>query len=120
MTATKPAKRWNDARRFMSGILAGLAGALFAGEQRSIHPDMLHWPMSGEVILMAILGGFSTFWGPSVGAGIILFIQDIIGAKTEYWEICIGTVMLAIVILLPRGVVGTFQGLRFRSREKET
>jgi ABC-type branched-subunit amino acid transport system permease subunit len=54
-----------------------------------------------------------------VGAGIILFIQDIIGAKTEYWELCIGIVMLAIVILLPRGVVGTFQGLHFRPPEKD-
>ena len=112
-------KRYQLAIFLISGILTGLAGALFAGEQRSIHPDMLHWPMSGEVILMAILGGFSTFWGPSVGAGIILFIQDIIGAKTEYWEICIGVVMLAIVILLPRGVVGTFQELGLRSRKEE-
>ena len=112
-------KRYQLAIFVISGMLAGLAGALFAGEQRSIHPDMLHWPMSGEVILMAILGGFSTFWGPSVGAGVILFIQDIISAKTEYWEICIGTVMLAIVILLPRGVVGTFQGLHLRSRKEE-
>ena len=113
-------KRYQLAIFVISGLLSGLAGALFAGEQRSIHPDMFHWPMSGEVILMAILGGFSTFWGPSVGAGIILFIQDIIGAKTEYWEICIGVVMLAIVILLPGGVVGTFQGMGFRSKKKET
>lgn len=100
----------------LSGAFAGLAGGLFAGYQHSIHPDMLHWTKSGEVILMSILGGVSSFFGPLVGAAVILFIEDMIGKYTEFWEICIGTIMLAIVIFFPRGVIGTLGGWAQRIR----
>jgi branched-chain amino acid transport system permease protein len=91
----------------ISGAFSGLAGGLFAGFHRSIGPDMLHWTKSGEVILMSILGGISSFFGPLVGAGVILFIEDMIGKYTEFWEIWIGGIMLAIVVFFPRGVIGT-------------
>ncbi|HJX14555.1 MAG TPA: branched-chain amino acid ABC transporter permease [Candidatus Deferrimicrobiaceae bacterium] len=100
-------RRYQLAAMILSGAFAGLAGGLFAGYQRSIHPDMLHWTKSGEVILMSILGGVSSFFGPLVGAAVILFIEDMIGKYTEFWEICIGSIMLAIVIFFPRGVIGT-------------
>ncbi|HEU5360646.1 MAG TPA: branched-chain amino acid ABC transporter permease [Candidatus Deferrimicrobiaceae bacterium] len=102
-------RRYQLAVMVLSGAFSGLAGALFAGYQHSIHPDMLHWTKSGEVILMSILGGVSSFFGPLVGAAIILYIEDMIGKYTEFWEICIGTIMLAIVIFFPRGVIGTFE-----------
>jgi branched-chain amino acid transport system permease protein len=70
---------------------------------------MLHWTKSGEVILMSILGGVSFFFGPLIGSAVILFIEDMIGKYTEYWEICIGATMLAIVIFFPRGVIGTIE-----------
>ena len=100
-------RRYQLAAMVLSGAFAGLAGGLFAGYQHSIHPDMLHWTKSGEVILMSILGGASSFFGPLVGAAVILFIEDMIGKYTEFWEICIGSIMLAIVIFFPRGVNGT-------------
>ena len=103
-------RRYQLAAMVISGAFAGLAGGLFAGFQRSIHPNMLHWTKSGEVILMSILGGVSSFFGPLVGAGVILFIEDMIGKYTEFWEIWIGGIMLAIVIFFPRGVIGTFDG----------
>lgn len=109
-------KRYQLAAMVLSGAFSGLAGGLFAGYQHSIHPDMLHWTKSGEVILMSILGGVSSFFGPLVGAGIILFIEDMIGKYTEFWEICIGTIMLAIVIFFPSGVIGTFAAWAERMR----
>lgn len=114
-------RRYQLAAMVISGAFSGLAGGLFAGFHRSIGPDMLHWTKSGEVILMSILGGVSSFFGPLVGAGVILFIEDMIGKYTEFWEIWIGGIMLAIVIFFPRGVIGTlYQWTRRKgSRERD-
>ncbi len=114
-------RRYELAAMIVSGAFSGLAGGLFAGYQHSIHPDMLHWTKSGEVILMSILGGVSSFFGPLMGAAVILFIEDMIGKYTEFWEIWIGGIMLAIVIFFPRGVIGTFGSWigRRKNRERE-
>jgi branched-chain amino acid transport system permease protein len=101
-------RRYQLAAMVLSGVFAALAGGLFAGYQHSIHPDMLHWTKSGEVILMSILGGASSFFGPLMGAAVIVFIEDMIGKYTEFWEIWIGGIMLTIVIFFPRGLIGTF------------
>jgi len=96
----------------VSCFFATLAGTLMAGVDNSIHTDMLYWTTSGEVILMSVLGGIGQFFGPFVGAGAIIVIQDIVGARTEYWPLFIGILMMVIVLLFPRGVVGEFQALR--------
>ena len=98
----------------ISSFFSALAGALIAGVDNSIHPDMLYWTTSGEVILMAVLGGIGRFFGPFVGAGVILVIGEVVGAKTEYWSLIIGLVMMVMVLLLPRGLVGEFQLLKAR------
>ncbi len=90
----------------VSGIFTALAGSLMTGINGSIHPDMLNWTTSGEVILMSVMGGISQFYGPFLGAGIIVVIEDIIGAYTEYWSFIIGIIMLIIVLLFPKGVLG--------------
>jgi len=112
-------RRYELAAMVLSGAFAALAGGLFAGYQHSIHPDMLHWTKSGEVILMSILGGVSSFFGPLMGAAVILFIEDMIGKYTEFWEIWIGGIMLAIVIFFPRGVIGTLDSWIARARNRE-
>jgi branched-chain amino acid transport system permease protein len=93
----------------ISSFFSALAGALMAGVDNSIHPDMLYWTTSGEVILMAVLGGIGRFFGPFIGAGVILVIGEYVGAKTEYWSLIIGLVMMVMVLLLPRGLAGEFQ-----------
>ncbi len=98
----------------VSGIFSSLAGSLMAGINGSIHPGMLNWTTSGEVILMSVLGGIGQFFGPFLGAGVIVLIEDIIGAYTEYWSFIIGIIMLLIVLLFPKGVLGEFSKLRRR------
>lgn len=61
---------------------------------------------------MSVLGGIGQFFGPFIGAGAIIIIQDYVGAKTEYWSLIIGLVMMVMVLLLPRGVVGEAQALK--------
>jgi branched-chain amino acid transport system permease protein len=98
----------------ISSFFSALAGALMAGADNSIHTDMLYWTTSGEVILMSVLGGIGQFFGPFVGAGVIIVLQDMIGARTQYWPLMIGIVMMVMVLLLPKGLVGELQSLRAR------
>jgi branched-chain amino acid transport system permease protein len=98
----------------ISCFFSALAGGLIAGVDNSIHPDMLYWTTSGEVILMAVLGGIGRFFGPFIGAAVILVIGEYVGAKTEYWSLIIGVVMMVMVLLLPRGLAGEFQLLKAR------
>ena len=90
----------------VSAFFAGVAGGLYAGLDGSIHPDMLHWPTSGNAILMATIGGMGTFFGPVVGAGILTGLEEIVGKYTEYWSFYIGIVVLFVVLLFPNGVLG--------------
>jgi branched-chain amino acid transport system permease protein len=107
--------RFNQLRIYViSSLFAALAGGLMAGVDNSIHPDMLYWTTSGEVILMTVLGGIGQFFGPFVGATVIMIIQDVIGGRTQYWPLIIGVVMMVMVILFPKGLVGEFQALRAR------
>jgi|GEM_PF-3556759 len=85
-----------------------------AGIDNFIHTDMLYWTTSGEVILMSVLGGIGQFFGPFVGAGVLIVLQDVVGAETQYWPLMIGIVMMVMVLLLPKGLVGEFQSLRAR------
>ncbi len=98
----------------ISSFFATLAGSLIAGVDNSIHPDMLYWTTSGEVILMAVLGGIGRFFGPFIGAAVILVIGEVVGARTEFWSLIIGVVMIVMVLLLPRGLAGGFQLLKAR------
>jgi branched-chain amino acid transport system permease protein len=112
----------NQLKAFViSAFFAGIAGGLYAGLDGSIHPDMLHWPTSGNAILMATIGGMGTFFGPVVGAGILTGLEEIVGKYTEYWSFYIGLVVLIVVLLFPNGVLGIkrFSG-RKNNEEKET
>jgi len=112
----------NQLKAFViSAFFAGVAGGLYAGLDGSIHPDMLHWPTSGNAILMATIGGMGTFFGSVVGAGILTGLEEIVGKYTEYWSFYIGVVVLIVVLLFPNGVLGIkkISGVN-NNKEKET
>ena len=90
----------------VSAFFAAIAGGLYAGLDGSIHPDMLHWPMSGNAILMAVMGGMGNFFGPVVGAAILTGLEEIVGKHTEYWSFFIGIAVLTVVLVFPRGILG--------------
>ena len=104
--------RRNQQRIYIiSSLFTALAGGLMSGVDYSIHTDMFYWTTSGHVILMSILGGIGQFFGPLVGAAVIVTIEDVVGAFTEYWSLIIGTVMLVMVLGLPRGLMGEISQL---------
>ena len=100
-------RRYQLAVFVISGFFCGAAGIAFAMFQRSIHPMIMHWSTSGDVVLMTILGGFPTFFGSMLGGMIIVLLRDFVSAYTEYWSIFVGFVILICVVVTPKGILGS-------------
>ena len=90
----------------ISGAFAGLAGALFALSSGNVFPGWLNWTASATPIVMAVLGGVSTFLGPALGAAVYVVLEVLISGRTEYWPLAMGVIILALVLLMPAGLTG--------------
>jgi branched-chain amino acid transport system permease protein len=90
----------------VAGAFAGWAGALFGIFNRGVFPDFAHWSKSAEVLIMAILGGIGHFWGPAVGAAILILLNQQINAYTQYWPLILGVILIVLVFVFPSGVFG--------------
>lgn len=90
----------------ISGGFAGLAGGLYVPFQSVAQPGLLHWTISGELIVMLLLGGMGTLWGPMLGAAVVIFLEEQL-AGLATWEIILGAVFVVVVIFAPRGLAGT-------------
>jgi branched-chain amino acid transport system permease protein len=84
----------------------GLAGALMANVLRFTSPDLMNWTKSGELIVMVILGGMGTFFGPILGAAAFLILETYLGGLSEHWPVALGAILLVIVLLTKGGVAG--------------
>ena len=100
----------------ISATLAGLSGALFALLINFASPIELDWHRSGDFVLIMVLGGAGTLWGPLVGAAIYVVGKDIISSITPYWQIFLGGLFVACVLLFPKGILGSIAALWRRSR----
>jgi branched-chain amino acid transport system permease protein len=90
----------------VAGGFAGFAGALYGIFNRGVFADYVFWSKSAEVMIMAILGGINFFWGPSVGAFALVWLNQEITSYTEYWPFVLGIVLLVLLFALPGGIVG--------------
>ena len=90
----------------ISCTFAGLAGALYALLNNFADPHALHWEQSGEFVIMAVLGGMRSFWGPLVGAAIFVVLQNYVSTVTENWMSFVGLFFVLIVLFFPEGVLG--------------
>lgn len=90
---------------FISGLYGGLAGTLYALHQSYVPTESLHWTTSGEIVMMSVIGGLGTLIGPLVGAGIVLYLENVLSALTDAWHLILGGLFMAVVIFLPGGVV---------------
>lgn len=102
-----PVRRYRLYSFVISGVFSGLAGGLFAPFNRVASPDMVHWSMSAEPVLMSILGGAGTFLGPFVGAAIFVLLETWITSFTDRWMLFLGIVLALMVMYLRRGLLGT-------------
>jgi branched-chain amino acid transport system permease protein len=110
-----------EVRRFrliafvIAAAYAAVGGALLGVRTGLADPELAYWTHSGNLIFMTVLGGFSSFAGPLVGAGVFIFLQDSLMSFTEYWRLVMGVVLVVIVVLFPRGLVGLAQALVARA-----
>ena len=99
----------------LSSALAGLAGSLKTLVMGFATLSDVHWSMSGEVILMSLLGGVGTFFGPVMGAGIVISLQNLLADKVGSWvTVIIGVIFVLCVLAFRKGVVGELQAFRER------
>ncbi|WP_084136101.1 branched-chain amino acid ABC transporter permease [Pollutimonas bauzanensis] len=90
----------------ISCFFASLAGSLYALLNNFADPHTLHWTQSGDFVIMAVVGGMRSFWGPLVGAAIFVVLQDYVSSYTQNWMFLIGVFFVLIVLFFPRGVLG--------------
>jgi branched-chain amino acid transport system permease protein len=106
-----------NVRRYQLGgiviatFFAGVAGVLFVALERSVFADLLFWVLSLEVFIMCLLGGWFTFAGPMLGAGITIALRTFVGKYSEYWTLILGIILILVIFFLPEGVMGFFQDL---------
>jgi len=94
----------------IAGFFAGLAGILFVYYNGFVHPSVLSIINSAQALIMVLLGGAGTLFGPALGASIIIFLQALISAQTERWILFLGTIYVLVVFFMPRGLFGVFRG----------
>ena len=94
----------------LSGMITALAGALYADLNRFVSPSMLSWHMSGELIVLVILGGVGRLAGPVAGAMLYVLFEFLLGGLTERWQFFLGLVLLGVVLFARGGVVGLIAG----------
>ncbi len=90
----------------ISCLFASVAGALYALLNNFTDPRALYWGQSGNFVIMAVLGGMRSFWGPLIGAAIFVVLQDYVSSHTENWMSFVGLFFVLVVLFFPRGVLG--------------
>jgi branched-chain amino acid transport system permease protein len=93
----------------ISCAFVSLAGTLYALLSNFVDPRALRWDQSGNFVIMAVLGGMRSFWGPLIGAAIFVVLQDYVSSHTENWMFFVGLFFVVVVLFAPRGVMGMLQ-----------
>jgi branched-chain amino acid transport system permease protein len=90
----------------ISTLFTALAGGLYALLNNFADPTLLNYNQSGEIVIMAVLGGMRSFWGPLVGAAVFVVLQDYLSSLTQNWMSFLGAIFVLAVLFFPRGVLG--------------
>jgi branched-chain amino acid transport system permease protein len=90
----------------IAGTMCGLAGALLANHTDFVSPAMMYWTRSGDLIVMVVLGGMGSAFGPLIGAIALLVLEEVLSGITEYWQIILGPLLLLVVLFARRGIDG--------------
>ena len=100
----------------ISAFYCAVGGVILAVNTGQADPELAYWTHSGELVFMTVLGGFANFFGPLVGAFTFIFLKSELMGATQYWRFWLGAILVAIVVLFPRGLVGIGQALWARLR----
>ena len=102
----------------LSGLVAGLAGTLAAQHIMFVSPGLLGWTVSGEALVVVILGGLGTLVGPILGAAFFVMLRHEVSEITPYWHLVVGVVLIAVVMSRANGVFGLLEGILSRRRSR--
>ena len=100
----------------IGSAFAGFAGGMYAIFNGFVSPDATNWAASGDVLIMAMLGGTGTLVGPAIGAGLFLLMKNLVSSYTQHWPLVIGVTFVACVLYFPSGVWGAVRRLSTRSK----
>jgi branched-chain amino acid transport system permease protein len=106
-------RRYKVAAFVISGALCGLSGSLRALYDGSAAIDALTIDTSGNFVIYAVVGGVQTLFGPDVGTGLIMWLQNVISAKTDAWRLIEGIIFVAVIVFLPSGIIGSLLKRKF-------
>jgi len=90
----------------LSCFFMSFAGALYALLNNFADPSNLYYVMSGNIVIMAVLGGIRAFWGPLLGAAVFVVLQDYLSSVTTNWMSFVGLLFVLVVLFFPRGLLG--------------
>jgi branched-chain amino acid transport system permease protein len=90
----------------ISGIYGAVGGTILGFRTGLADPELVYWTHSGHLVFMTVLGGFSSFLGPVIGALALTLLQDQLQSLTQYWRLVLGAILALVVIFLPRGLAG--------------
>jgi branched-chain amino acid transport system permease protein len=101
-----PLLRYQVAAYTISGCICGVAGLLLANLTKFASPAYMFWTVSGDLIVMVMLGGIATVLGPLVGAAVYVILETIIAGYTQHWMLVLGPIIVLIALLAKRGLYG--------------
>jgi branched-chain amino acid transport system permease protein len=94
----------------IAGAMGGLAGVLLANQTLFLSPSIMHWTRSGEIMMMVILGGMGTLFGPVAGAAAYLVLENLLSGLTSHWQAVLGPLLIIVVLFSKGGILGLVRG----------
>lgn len=107
-------RRFRLAAFVISAVFGAVGGAILGFRIGLADPELVYWTQSGQLVFMAVLGGFTNFFGPIIGALTYTLLQDQLQSLTQYWRFILGAILAIIVIAFPEGIAGLAADLRRR------
>jgi branched-chain amino acid transport system permease protein len=96
----------------IAGTVCGLAGFLLGNQAEFVSPAYMHWQRSGELIIMVLLGGTGTLYGPVAGAIVLLALEETLSRLTEHWKAILGPLLVLVVLFARGGIAGAIERWR--------
>lgn len=98
--------RYRLAAFVIAGAMCGVGGALLANLTLFVSPSIMHWTRSGEIMVMVILGGMGTLFGPVLGSVVYLILENVLSDLTVHWQAIFGPILVLVVLFAKRGLFG--------------
>jgi branched-chain amino acid transport system permease protein len=104
----------------ISGFYSGVAGALLAGLMQFVNPQGLHWSTSGDIVIMVLLGGTGTLFGPAIGVVAFEVLKEVLSARTVHFYGLVGLIFIAVTLFMPGGIQGLIDAAwaRWKARRR--